>query len=187
MLEFWLELAKRHQLPIHIISREGKEVLHEFLETWKEENLWELTLQILPQLRGEWPSTVLASQAFWQGQNILGLPDTYFEKEIDFCWLVAKLEQNASPLNLLLHELTQGELPSRWGMVDVNNKHKISWFEKPNDHWPSLFAWGLFSFSQEMGVELFQKLEWSTQNQRPFGLAIDYSWRRLSLFRDLTR
>ena len=188
LIQFWLELGQKLNLPIHIITRSEKLALIEFVEQWKlNHHNWPITIQILDSLIGEWPSTVLQSKPFWHEQNILGLPDTYFAPLSTLEELVSQMKQKLIDVGILYHQLDELESPRDWGMVEFKERNVVRWCEKPVEAWKTNFAWGILSFSRKVGQTLLEELEASTQKHHAFEVSQSIYFTSLSLFKDLTR
>ncbi|MDH4466994.1 MAG: hypothetical protein QE271_02980 [Bacteriovoracaceae bacterium] len=187
LIVYWLKLASSFDLPVHVISRKGKDVLHDFLMDWKIQHSLTLTLQILEGLEGEWPTTVLKSEEFWREKNILGLPDTVFSTLDDWKNFLAVLDLN--PLTVMAHELEKGQDSSKWGVIKTIDKDNLAWCEKPLSFNSEklVSAWGIFSFAKSIGQELFLALENSTQKHEWQKFSFSHIVLKLTSFKDLTR
>lgn len=184
---FWLVLAQKYQLPIHIISRSDKTALNNFLRHWQQTQYQNIELQLLDHLTGEWPTTVLRSATHWKNHNILCLPDTEFNSTHQWEKMLEQIHQ--FELTVLTFTPPPDE-KNLWGMVNCKNQQQIFWCEKPQykelqdqfDH-----SWGLLAFHKNIGLELFSKLEKSTQTHELQKFAFKTEEIRLEFFQDLTR
>lgn len=129
----------------------------------------------------DWTDTVLQASKYFNEENILLLPDTYFDPEDIIPLLIDEL--TISPLTFGTFSTHE---PKLWGCLKlIGENYQIA--EKPNIH-DELKAWGLIAFKKHAGEKLFKLLLESTKDHQFKNLDFcKISQIPLNRFFDLTR
>lgn len=183
LIQWALELAANRDWKAHVITRDSKQPLLEYLEKRKQAGL-KLSIQLIEDST-EWPDTLLQSQPYWDDQNLVILPDTRFEPTTVLDELQETLARGADAAFALF------DTPefATWGVIDPKQRRLC---EKPQEDAQALLAkgckaWGAFGFQKNAGTELLSQMLAST---------FDHTWKTLPprsqfvnllTFEDLTR
>jgi hypothetical protein len=174
-------LAKPRGWPVHVISRVEKKILSHFCENWALENSQDIHVQNIDG-SNEWMDSVLQSQAHWDPENILVLPDTRFAP-LDVIDQMAE-SLKTQDLCFALHEVDEKLI---WGVVE-QAPDQVWISEKPQklrieNSANKNQAWGLIGFRPRAGANIFTVMKipgWHPING-------SCSFLELSQFHDLTR
>lgn len=163
IIEWCLNLFSRSQYLL--IIREGKQDLIDYC-------IKNGYLFIVVEQTKEWPETVLQSADYWDSTNLLLLPDTRFEPQLN-----ARLVPYSLMHDDLVLGIHQVDDISKWGAVKGN-----SLAEKPDEAIPGE-AWGFIGFTEQSGRKLFtnflDKGKWISYN-KIYKVKLDW-------FKDITR
>jgi len=185
MIDLGLQLAASAGAVAHVITREEKKSLLNYLEIYEKSSSvqgapCEIQVQLVSPTR-EWPETLLKSKPYWRKWNLVVLPDTDF-----------------SPLGVvkeMFSVLAAGHAPcvfatfaadncKTWGVVDaVSGQH----CEKPVEWSATTRAWGLFGFHYDVGEMLLAQMLESTFDHKWRDLPKRTAYVPLADFCDLTR
>ena len=167
LIEFSLGLAKYFNLRPLVITRKEKTDLIQYCD---EKNI---DIEIITP-EGEWANTVLMSEPFWEKDNILVLPDTFFT---DVNWvfnnIINDLQIGQVSASFAVHKV---EDSSKWGVIKDDRL-----YEKPDFTDPGL-AWGIIGFKKDYGKVLFENCQ-----KGKFIELTNYNIVKLESFEDLTR
>lgn len=174
LIGFCLGLAKELDFGVHVITREDKKSLIDFLRAR------EIEAQIIGPT-AEWPATILASQNYWNEKNIVILPDTRFAPKNILENINLELDTSD-----VVFATFKTENCSTWGTVRSVSPESFEIWEKPfeNNHRQ---AWGIFGFRKAVGQRLLDVFLNSTLEKRPIQLDLKYKVLDLESFVDLTR
>lgn len=144
IIQYALDLCKAFHMEPLVITREDKKDLRQYLF---DQGVKFIDIDV----KGEWNESVLASESFWDKDNLLLLPDTRFDsfKCIEDIQNGLKLGNNAV---MALHEVTD---PEKWGCVV---QYRL--FEKCQFMGDKFWAWGLIGFKNTYGQELFSNVDY---------------------------
>lgn len=188
-IDHTIALANKINADIHVITREGKNNLIQYLQSQK------ISYQLVGTTK-DWPETLLLSEPYWNEDNLVLLPDTDFKP--------------ISILQDLKNSLIQGHdlVAARFSETDYSNWGVMSgdgsdWWgcEKPpaetidflmknnflNQDLMPVRAWGIFGFKKNKGVEILQTLLESTLDHKWKNLKLKHQFFDLDYFHDLTR
>lgn len=163
-----------------VIYRKEKQDLIQHLKTAYQN----ISYQELPDIEGEWPSTVLASKFAWYDKNILVLPDTRYEYQDDLLLTIEK-ELETHDLVFACHKVDDVR---NWGkiLLDPFTKKPLSTHEKADIKFKlEGLAWGLIGFKKHVGEQLFQ----AYLNKTSFTFPKNWKVKVVELesFKDITR
>ena len=152
-----LELAKKSQAKIHIVTRSSKSDLLEYLENLKKNDHYfnnNLSIQIV-EITKEWPDSILKSQPYWLENNLILLPDTTFAPLHAFSNAFSALDKSS---DLVFATIEKSDYQS-WGVVDFEMGQHC---EKPKKWTATTRAWGFIGFKKAHGLALLESLLMST-------------------------
>ncbi len=186
LIEWSLDLARKRQWPVLVITRHEKKTLIEYLKKRQEEQV--LNVHLIPET-SDWQETILESSNHWRKKNLLILPDCNFQPTAALDLLNDKLDK--IPIVLGVHRVSD---PSNWGVIkaDTNEQNKLLLCEKPIHTFSGStllenWAWGLMGFRASIGTDLM-KASLKSQKVKEFtrvpGLV---ELVELDFFEDLTR
>lgn len=177
MIEVPLEYAQKHHMHVHVISREDKVALNNFLESRSEQNVSFQKIQVT----GEWPESILKSKFDWGEQNLLWLPDTDFDQSV-----IQKIFLLLDQYEIVFATFSVSD-PHLWGLIrETDEGFEIG--DKPAHTNPTDKAWGLIGFRKNAGEHLFTQIHKSNQD-KSWKAILTHSLTQVSLeyFVDLTR
>jgi len=181
LIAFGLDQARHRGWPVHVITRQEKTELIQYLQEYREQWRVELEIQMIEPSR-EWPDTLLKSKPYWREKNLLCLPDTVFEPhEIWDCLVTAESEIAVAAFKV--------EDLSKWGVFQVlPSATGISVCEKPHDAISDdRKAWGILCWKKKAGAILLQAQLESAQDHEWKKLDFSVEFFELSSFEDVTR
>ncbi len=182
LIQFHLELARERQWPVHVITREDKKDLIDYLE--KASMNQEIEIQIIESSR-EWPETVLRSQEFWREKNILCLPDAQFSP----VEILDRMNVDLDQASLVVGQFTGSDDLASWGYIHKISDAVIEICEKPETENLKHFVkpWGLIGFQKSHGSVLFEAQLQSTFDHNWKQIEADVLFLSLNEFKDATR
>lgn len=171
LIKYMLDLALWLKFPVTIISRPDKVEFNRYILS----NYPSVELLIRSDLAGEWPDTILKSEAYWSDHNIVLLPDTRFSYPLATVKAISK--------QLFSRKLA-------FGIFDIKEEDSYKFAvlkgnkacEKP-DIWGSKQAIGIFGFRKSVGKQLFSGFS----SRKWFELDAEPGIIELEWFKDITR
>lgn len=170
-----IEIGQKLGIPCHVITREEKRSLIEFLSQYSH-----VSTQVIKPSK-EWPDTILQSKAFWADRNILILPDTTWSPEN----IEVKILDALNNYDIAIGAFQTDNFKT-WGVFN-SKSNTYSLVEKPQINNPHYLAWGLLAFRKEVGESLFEKILESTFDHQEKNTAFTFQFFKLDQFTDLTR
>lgn len=165
IIEYSLNLCKTYNLEPFIITRPEKQDLINYLNTHQ------IKYMLYNPDGKEWNETVLACKDQWDENNLLILPDTRFKSPEVIKDMQRSLEMGNEAV-IALHEVPD---PSKWGIITP----EYELLEKPAHLTGNQKAWGLISFKNTYGQELFSNVKYIKLKNTGFVF--------LEEFKDITR
>lgn len=173
LIEWGLEQARIREWPVHVILRQEKSNLIEFLKNYS----YNISYQCVPETK-DWPESLMLSEPYWHQKNIVWLPDTRFEPLEALDVINYQLESRK-----IVYGVFAVENSMMWGVV---NEVKNSICEKCQISGPQK-AWGLMGFFKSSGKELFEAHLKSTLQKKEVSVSEKILTVELEKFADLTR
>lgn len=177
LIEWSLEQARTRGWPVHVVLREQKKALIDYLEERRQ--IQELSIQVISVSRDAMDS-LLQSRPFWRARNLVLLPDTRFEP-------LGALDQIADGLREtpIVYGTFHVRAPAEWGCLRRTDQ-SFQVFEKCGP--PSLDkAWGIIGFQNSVGEIVLQAHLRSYLSQESVDVSIAIDEVPLSRFDDVTR
>lgn len=181
-LELCLDLCAQFGLDPLIISRQNKEALND----WLSVHLTRDHYLLLPPT-SEWSETVWLSHPAWGEENILLLPDVFFEP----LSVLEVMKQNLKSYEMVLatHRIPL-RVAHQWGLL-LSDGFVVEKPQKLLPEWENmkhLTAWGVIAFRKSDAVVKFWE-QYNRYSKQSIPLRLPIPWKQFALksFIDLTR
>jgi hypothetical protein len=166
-LEICLESCQKLSVSPLVISRKDKTELNDFLSKNK-------IPYILINHSLDWQDSILQSISLWQEENLVLLPDTYYNPLSQVQMTVMKLKEVS--LSFTYFKVSDSK---NWGGIKFDSNEVLIVEKKTGFN----YAWGHLGFKKEIGSKLFKSL----LQDKEFKFHGRFSAQLIDTFIDLTR